>query len=137
MASLVSGEASAQAHLHLDPSLQIPVKNSCEDCLPGGNLLFRLFCCAACFRSNCCNTTLELDDHAIYCHEDGRCEIFDSTKTDDTRETFKVSAERVKRLVEREKRLSRIQAETGIDLESKVKERHPITIRELKRMQTL
>ena len=137
MASLVSGEASAQAHLHLDPSLQFPIKNTCEDCMPRGSLLFKLFCCSICFRSSCCNTTIELDDHAIYCHKDGRCEIFDSSKTEDTRETFKVSAERVRTFATKDKRLSRIQADSGVDLDSRVKDGHAITLRELKRMQTI
>ena len=137
MASLVSGEASAHAHLHLDPSLQIPVKNKCGDCLPGGGLLFKLFCCGVCFRSNCCNTTIEVDDHPIYCHEDGRCEIFDASKTINIDESMRLSASRVKALVEREKRLSKIVAETGVNLDEKVEKGRPITIRELKRINTI
>lgn len=137
MASLVSGSAEASAHLHLDPSLQIPVKNKCEDCMPGGSLLFRLFCCHVCFRSNCCNTTIERDDHAIYCHKNGRCEIFDASKAEDSEKALKESAERVKKIVEQEKRLSRVHEATGIDLARKAERGEPIKIHELRRLQTM
>lgn len=138
MVSLVSGEASAQGHLHLDPSLQIPVNSEFRDCCPKSKVLMKLLCCGGCCKSSCCNKTeLHIDDHAIYCHPDGRCEIFDVEKVEDETEALRISAARVKALVEKEKRLSHIQRESGIDLEEKIKKAEPITVRELRRLQTM
>lgn len=138
MVSLVSGEASAHGHLHLDPSLQIPVKNTCGDCLPKGGILSKIFCCGSCIKCTCCNKTeMHVDDHAIYCHKDGRCEIFDPDKTDNADEALRLSALRVKALVEKEKRLSKVVEEIGVDLEKKVQKGEPVTVRELKRLQTI
>jgi hypothetical protein len=138
MVSLVSGEASAHGHLHLDPSLQIPVKSKFEDCCPKSNVIMKLLCCGGCCRSNCCNKSeLHIDDHTIYCHSDGRCEAFDVEKVEDTQEALRRSATRVKSLIEKEKRLSKIKVEIGIDLDEKIEKAEPITVRELRRLQTI
>ena len=138
MVSLVSGEASAQGHLHLDPSLQIPVNSEFQDCCPKSKVIMKLLCCGGCCKSNCCNKTeVHIDDHAIFCHPDGRCEIFDVEKVEDADEALRLSATRVKSLVEKEKRLSKIKIDTGIDLEEKIEKAEAITVRELRRLQTM
>lgn len=137
MASILSAEASAQAHLHLDPSLQIPVKSKFEDCCPGSTIFFKFFCCG-CFKSDCCNkTTLSIESAPIYCHANGLCEVLVPDAHENVNEALQVTAIRVKGFVEKDKRLSMVHRESGIDLEERVAKAEPISVRELKRMQTL
>jgi hypothetical protein len=139
MASLLSAEASAQAHghLHLDPTLelQVPVKSKCESCCPGASFLKKLLCCCS---SNCCNKTVQRDV-VIYCDSKGLCKEFDPEKSSNHLEDYKKTAERVKSLVEVEKlkRGSQIRKETGIDLEAKSARGEPIKLDELKRIQAI
>lgn len=135
MVSAISAEASAHGHLHLDPSLQLPVKSRCEDCCPSSSFFMKIFCCGGCCNSKCCNKEINLDDHPIYCFPDGRCVIFDPKKADEPASALKESAERVASLVAKENRLSMIRAETGVDLEAKIKDSESITIGEIKRLQ--
>jgi hypothetical protein len=138
MVSLVSGEASAQGHLHLDPSLQIPVNSEFRDCCPKSNVIMKLLCCGGCCKSNCCNKSeVHIDEYAIYCHSDGRCEIFDAEKVENEDEALRLSAARVKALVEKQNRLSHIKRESGIDLDAKIEKAEAITVRELRRLQTM
>lgn len=140
MVSLVSGEASAHGHLHLDPTLEVAprVRARCATCMPIKTILRRIFCCCA---SNCCNTTTinRPSDPIIYVCKDGKCVLFDPSKSDNPKEDYKKTAERVKSFVESEKKVSGsvITEKSGVDLDAKLAHGEPLRAHELKRLQSI
>lgn len=136
MASLVSGEASAHAHLHIDPTLEVPIKARCATCCPITSIMKKIFCCCS---SECCNKTEIRQDRIVYCKSDGTCIPFDPSKSVNHAEDHKKTIDRVKTItsIEKAKRGSVISQETGVDLEAKYAKSEPLRLRELRRIQSI
>lgn len=136
MASLVSAEASAHGHLHLDPTLEVApeIDAECKTCCPIKAISRKLFCCCA---SNCCNTTVQRPSHdvVVYVCKDGLCEPFDPTKSTDHAADYRKTAERVISLTGSNGML--IRQNTGVNIDYKVTASQPLTARELDKIRKM